>query len=219
MKAMILAAGRGERLRPLTASIPKPLIDVGGESLLERHLRRLRGAGFDDVVINVSHLGDQIERRCGDGARLGMSVSYSREAEGPLETAGGILAALPLLGQAPFLVVNADIWTDYPFERLRLRPQFAHLVLVPNPPHHTAGDFDLDGQVLVHGVGHACTYSGIGVFNPALFAGVAPGRRPLAPLLFEYAARAALSGEIFRGRWFDIGTMDRLEEARRAVAG
>lgn len=216
---MILAAGRGERLRPLTASVPKPLIEVGGESLLERHLQRLRGAGFDDVVINVSHLGEQIERRCGDGARLGMSISYSREADGPLETAGGIVAALPLLGQAPFLVVNADIWTDYPFERLRLWPEFAHLVLVPNPLHHADGDFDLDGQVLVHGARHAHTYAGIGVFNPALFAGVAAGRRPLGPLLFEHAARSVLSGEIFRGRWFDIGTIERLEYARRTLSG
>lgn len=215
---MILAAGRGERLLPLTASIPKPLLEIGGESLLERHLHRLSAAGFDEIVINVSHLGEQIEARAGDGRRFGVRVTYSREPGEPLETAGGIVAALSLLGPLPFVVVNADIWTDYPLERLRLAPALAHLVLVPNPPHHPDGDFDLDGSRLVRGNAHAATYAGLGVFNPDFFVDLLPGRRALGPLLFHHAALGLLSGELFHGRWFDIGTRARLDDAVRQVA-
>jgi len=214
---MILAAGRGERLLPLTASIPKPLLEIGGESLLERHLHRLRNAGFDDIVVNVSHLSEQIEARIGDGRRFGVRIAYSREPGEPLETAGGIVAALPLLGPLPFLVINADIWTDYPLDRLTLAPSLAHLVLVPNPPHHSGGDFDLDGSRLVRRHAHAATYAGIGVYNPAFFADLLPGRRALGPLLFDCATKGLLSGELFLGRWFDIGTRARLEEAIRQV--
>jgi N-acetyl-alpha-D-muramate 1-phosphate uridylyltransferase len=214
---MILAAGRGERLLPLTASVPKPLLEIGGESLLERHLHRLKAAGFDEIVINVSHLGEQIEARVGDGARFGVRVAYSREPGEPLETAGGIVAALPLLGRRPFLVINADIWTEYPFERLPRAPALAHLVLVPNPPHHPGGDFDLDGDRLVRRNAHAATYAGLGVYNPDFFIDLPPGRRALGPLLFHYAAHGLLSGELFRGRWFDIGTRARLEEAVHEV--
>ena len=219
MKAMILAAGRGERLLPLTATTPKPLLDVGGEILIERHLRRLRAAGFDEVVINVSHLGTLIEARVGDGTRYGLRVRFAREPGEPLETAGGIIAALPLLGAAPFVVVNADIWTDFPLARLRRAVAWGHLVLVPNPAHHPAGDFGLDGERLSRVAPHDMTYAGLGVYAPALFDGLAPGRRALGPLLFERAACGQLTGEIYRGRWFDIGSPARLAHARAQLEG
>ncbi|MCP5200647.1 MAG: nucleotidyltransferase family protein [Gammaproteobacteria bacterium] len=219
MKAMILAAGRGERLLPLTATLPKPLLEVGGETLVERHLRRLVAAGVSDIVLNLSHLGEQIETRLGDGARYGARVVYSHEPGAPLETAGGILAALPLLGDAPFVVVNADIWTDFDFTTLPAAPMLAHLVLVPNPPHHPHGDFGLRGATVTRGADTPYTYAGIGVYCPALFADLAPGRRPLAPLLFAAVAAGALSGGVHDGRWYDIGTAERLAAARRAVGG
>jgi MurNAc alpha-1-phosphate uridylyltransferase len=217
VKAMILAAGRGERLLPLTATLPKPLLEVGGETLIERHLRRLVAAGIADVVVNLSHLGEQIEARLGDGSRYGARIAYSQEPGAPLETAGGIVAALPLLGEAPFAVVNADVWTDFDFATLPRAPALAHLVLVPNPAHHPGGDFGLAGDTLTRGAENPCTYAGIGVYQPALFAGLAAGRRPLAPLLFAAVARGALSGALYGGRWFDIGTAERLATARAAV--
>jgi N-acetyl-alpha-D-muramate 1-phosphate uridylyltransferase len=219
MKAMILAAGKGERLAPLTNTVPKPLIEVGGESLIERHLTALGGAGFDRVVINVSHLGQLIERRVGDGAAFGLEIVYSREPAEPLETGGGIRRALRLLGEEAFLVVNADIWTDYDFGCCRIREDAtAHIVLVPNPSHHGAGDFCLNGFHVERRDRNPYTYTGIGVFSPALFAGVPEGRFPLAPLLIEHAGRGRVSGEIHAGAWFDIGTLERLERTREMVA-
>ncbi len=218
VKAMILAAGRGQRLAPLTDALPKPLVEVGGTTLIERHLLRLRDAGIRDVVINVSHLGALIEARLGDGHRYGVRIAYSREPDGPLETGGGIAHALPLLGDAAFLVVNADIWTDCRFDFAARPAGRAHLVLIPNPPHHPAGDFGLDRDRVTRGATRPYTYAGIGMFSPALFTGRETSHFPLAPLLFALSAAGELSGEIHHGRWFDIGTLERLEQARAALA-
>lgn len=213
MKAMILAAGRGERLRPLTDRIPKPLLEAGGRPLLAWHLERLAQAGFSEVVINVAHLGASIERRFGNGAAQGLHIAWSREAE-PLETAGGIANALGLLGPDPFLLVNADIWCDYDFARLASAPlgqRLGHLVLVPNPPHAPQGDFSLDAETIGNAPAPRYTYSGIALLSPRLVAGVAPGQKaPLAPLFRAAAARRELSGELFGGTWCDAGTAERL---------
>ena len=218
VKAMILAAGRGERMRPLTDTTPKPLLEVAGETLIERHLARLAAAGFREVVINVSHLGHLIEARLGDGRAWHVDIRYSREPGAPLETAGGIVRALPLLGAEPFLVVNGDIWTDYPFAALAGCRAAAHLVLVANPAHHRAGDFDLEGNtVRRRPQGGAWTYAGIGVYAPGFFAGLDDGPAPLAPLLFAACARGEVSGEVHAGRWLDIGTPERLAAARAEI--
>lgn len=217
---MILAAGRGERLAPLTERTPKPLIEVGGETLIDRHLGRLAAAGVTEAVVNVSHLAALVEAHVGDGARHGLPVRYSREPDGPLETAGGIVRALPLLGDAPFLLVNADVWTDYPFAGLLGRaPAAAHLVLVPNPSHHPRGDFALAGGQVREDGSPRLTFAGLSVMSPALFAGLAPGPRPLAPLLRAAMRREAVSGERYDGRWLDVGTPRRLAEARRLAGG
>jgi MurNAc alpha-1-phosphate uridylyltransferase len=212
---MILAAGRGERLRPLTDTRPKPLVEVAGKALLARHLERLAAAGFRELVINVSHLAEQIVARFGDGAALGLSIAWSREAE-PLETAGGIAQARALLGPAPFLLVNADIWCDYDFAALRARSlgeRLAHLVLVPNPPQHPAGDFSLAGDRVGNGAAPRYTYAGIALIEPRLVAEVAAGRKAqLAPLWRAAAERGAVSGEIYRGSWDDVGTPQRLAD-------
>lgn len=217
VKAMILAAGRGQRLAPLTDTLPKPLVELGGRTLIEHHLARLVAVGVTDVVINVAHLGHLIEARLGDGRTHGVHIAWSREPAGALETGGGIFQALPLLGPDPFLVVNADVWSDCALPRALPGDADAHLVLVPNPPHHPAGDFTLaDGRVR-RGSLNPLTYAGVGVFSPALFAGCAPGRFPLAPLLFAAGDQSRLSGEIHTGRWFDIGTLERLAAARAAL--
>lgn len=219
MKAMILAAGKGERLRPLTLHTPKPLVRAAGVPLIEYHVRALAVAGFRELVINHAWLGAQIEDYLGDGARFGVEIRYSAEGE-PLETGGGIFRALPLLGDAPFLVVNGDIWTDYPFAALR-RPLegLAHLVLVDNPAHHPTGDFRLaDGQVVDAAPGvDSLTYSGIAVLAPALFAGCQPGAFKLAPLLRQAMADGRVGGERFAGRWVDVGTHERLAEVERLL--
>lgn len=213
MKAMILAAGRGERMRPLTDDCPKPLLAVGGRPLLERHLEALAAAGFDEVVINLAWLGERIRAHVGDGARWGLRVRYSDEGERGLETAGGIVRALALLGEAPFAVINGDVLTDFPFARLALpRGRLAHLVLVDNPPQHPGGDFGLDGDRVVNTGGTRLTFAGIGVYAPALFAGRADGPAPLAPLLQAAAAAGRVSGERHAGLWHDIGTPARLAE-------
>jgi MurNAc alpha-1-phosphate uridylyltransferase len=217
MRAMVLAAGRGERMRPLTDSCPKPLLPVAGRSLIEHLLDRLAVAGFRQIVINHAHLGAQIESTLGDGSRYGVAITYSREVPAALETGGGIKQALPFLGADPFLVVNGDIWTDYPFERLRDRcPAGAHLVLVDNPAHHPAGDFGLqeDGRVRVD-TAPMLTFSGIGVYRPELFLDCSTERFPLAPLLRAAAQRGELSGEHYRGQWWDVGTPERLAELDR----
>ncbi|WPC04672.1 nucleotidyltransferase family protein [Pseudomonas benzenivorans] len=220
MRAMILAAGKGERLRPLTLHTPKPLVRVAGVPLIEYHLRALATAGFTEVVINHAWLGQQIEDHLGDGERFGLDLRYSAEGE-PLETGGGILQALPLLGDAPFLVVNSDIFTDYPFAELR-RPLtgLAHLVLVDNPAHHPVGDFCLEGdRVRDAREGQpSLTYSGIAVLSPGLFAGCQPGAFKLAPLLRNAMAAGRVSGESFAGRWVDVGSHERLAEVEQLVA-
>lgn len=216
MRAMILAAGRGERMRPLTDHTPKPLLQAGPEPLIGHHLRRLAAAGFREVVINLAHLGAQIADALGDGARYGVRIDYSWEPEGALETAGGIHQALPLLGDAPFLLVNGDIYTDYPFETLRRHglTGLAHLVLIPNPSHHPHGDFGLGADGRLHRGEPRLTYAGIGLYHPRLFAPLAPGRAPLAPLLFDGIAAGLVSGERYGGLWVDVGTPERLAQVR-----
>ena len=214
MKAMVLAAGRGERMRPLTDAEPKPLLRVGGKRLVEYHLENLARAGFRDVVINTAWLGDRIEAALGNGARYGLSITYSHERPEALETGGGIHRALPLLGSAPFLLVNGDVWTDIDFGALRREPpaaSLAHLVLVPNPPHHARGDFRLEQGLVAEGEGERYTYSGIGIFRPEMFAACAAGKFPLLPLLRQAIGERRLSGELHRGRWYDIGTVERLK--------
>ncbi len=220
MRSMILAAGRGERMRPLTDTTPKPLLEAGGQTLIEYHLQALKRAGIEEVVINHAWLGEKIEALLGTGERHGLHIRYSPEAPTALETAGGIIQALPLLGDEPFLVVNGDIWTDYPFERLPDQPEgLAHLVMVDNPPQHPEGDFVLSrGQLRPEGPGPRLTFSGIGVYRPELFAGLAPGVRPLAPLLVEAMAQGQVSGEHYQGQWSDVGTPERLEALRRQLA-
>ena len=221
MKAMILAAGRGERLRPLTDRMPKALVDAGGKPLLAWHLERLQRAGVREVVINVSHLASQITERFGNGAEYGLAVRWSHEPQA-LETAGGIAQALELLGAAPFLLVNADIWCDYEFSGLRnhkLGSHLAHLVLVPNPPHHLKGDFSLDGAAVGSGPAPRYTYAGIAVLSPEIVRGIRPGdKAPLGPMLIAAAARGEVTGELHQGVWRDIGTAERLA-ALQAMLG
>ncbi|SDG98503.1 N-acetylmuramate alpha-1-phosphate uridylyltransferase MurU [Pseudomonas abietaniphila] len=219
MKAMILAAGKGERLRPLTLHTPKPLVRAGGVPLIEYHLRALKRAGFTDVVINHAWLGQQIEDYLGDGQRLGLNIAYSPEGE-PLETGGGIFRALPLLGDEPFLVVNGDIWTDCDFAPLRAPIKgLAHLVLVDNPLHHPTGDFALvGGEVRDDASLSRLTYSGIAVLHPQLFAGCSAGAFKLAPLLRDAMGKGQVTGEHFTGRWVDVGTHERLAEVEQILA-
>lgn len=210
---MVLAAGRGERMRPLTDREPKPLLRVGGKRLIEYHLERLASGGFKQIVINTGWLGDMIEAALGNGARFGLSITYSHERPEALETGGGIFHALPLLGDAPFLLVNGDVWTDIDYGALRRDPpagSLAHLVFVPNPPQHARGDFVLENGLVYDREGARHTYSGIGIYRPGLFAGCQPGKFPLVPLLRAAIARAALTGELHTGRWYDIGTTERL---------
>jgi MurNAc alpha-1-phosphate uridylyltransferase len=226
MKAMILAAGRGERMRPLTDRVPKPLLQAGGRPLIAYLIERLARAGYDELVVNVSHLGALIERELGDGSRYGVRIAYSYEAQA-LETGGGIANALPLLGDTPFLAVNSDIYCDFDFTRLAAAAPAleagdacAHLVLVDNPAHHPLGDFCLDrGRVTAEGTRPRLTFSGIGVYAPALFAGVGRGaRRQLAALLKPAMAQGRVSGERHHGVWMDIGTPERLADADRVIA-
>jgi MurNAc alpha-1-phosphate uridylyltransferase len=220
MRAMILAAGRGERMRPLTDTCPKPLLPVGGRPLIGWHLQRLAAAGFRDVVINHAWLGERIEAALGDGAAYGLRIRYSAETEA-LETAGGIAKALPLLGDGPFLVVNGDVWCDWDpgrarsiADRLDALGWLAWCVLVANPGHHPRGDFALDhGRLRTDDAGERLTFAGIGVYRPELFASVpAGGRAPLAPLLREAAAGGRAGAELHPGRWVDVGTPQRLAE-------
>jgi MurNAc alpha-1-phosphate uridylyltransferase len=221
MKAMLLAAGRGERLRPLTDTIPKALVEAGGKPLIGWHLERLAAAGFREAVINVSHLGERIVERIGDGARYGLTLRYSRERE-RLETAGGIANALGLLGMQPFLLVNADVYCECNFSTLRnvqLGKRLAHLVLVPNPPHRAKGDFSLRGDSVGDEPGPRYTYAGVAVLKPALVEPVKAGEKaPLAPLLYAAAARGLLGGELYEGLWQDVGTVERLAELEKFLS-
>lgn len=216
MRAMILAAGRGERMRPLTDHLPKPLLPVGGKPLIVHHLQALRAAGIQHVVINHAWLGDKIEAELVDGQQYGLQIHYSPEGATGLETAGGIRLALPLLGDEPFLVVNGDVLTDYPFASLfdALMPgKTAHLVLVPNPPQHPQGDFSLQ-QGLAQADGESkFTFSGIAVYRPEFFHDVPPGAQKLAPFLRAAMARQQVSAELYQGYWADIGTPQRLADA------
>jgi MurNAc alpha-1-phosphate uridylyltransferase len=221
MKAMLLAAGRGERLRPLTDRIPKALVEVGGKPLIAWHLERLAAAGCREAVINVSHLADRIEDAIGDGARFGLRVAYSREAA-PLETAGGIAQALPLLGTAPFLLVNADIYCEVGFRPLlgfELDAMLSHLVLVPNPPHRPQGDFSLSSASVGNEGEPRYTYAGVAVMSPQLLQTVRRGdKASLAPLLRSAADKRRISGEVFGGLWQDVGTAERLAELETQLA-
>lgn len=219
MRAMILAAGRGERMGALTATTPKPLLALGGETLLGRQLRRLAAAGITEVVINLSYRGEQIRAAIGDGSRFGLSISYSPEPEPPLETAGGIVAALPLLGDTPFLLVNADVVSDFDLTRLGPDGSAGRLVLVPNPPHNAGGDYGLDADGRLTADPPRYTYAGISLLAPTLFAGLAPGRRPLAEVFAAAIADGALTGVLHQGLWFDVGTPARLAAAEAALAG
>jgi len=210
---MILAAGRGERMRPLTDHTPKPLLMVAGKPLIVWHIERLAAAGIRRLVINHAHLGAQIEQALGDGSRWGVRIRYSAEGEGrALETGGGIFRALPLLGALPFLVVNGDIWCDADFAALHLADGLlAHLLLVDNPVHNPDGDFHLDAAGRIHATGEPrLTFSGIGIYHPALFVACEPGAFPLAPLLRQAMATGRVSGERHPGRWVDVGTPERL---------
>jgi len=217
--AMILAAGRGERMRPLTDHTPKPLLKVAGKPLIVWHIERLARAGICDLVINHAHLGQQIEDLLGDGAQWGVHIRYSREGEGrALDTGGGIFRALPLLGGAPFLVVNADVWCDLDPRQLNLgADDLVQLVMVDNPPQHPAGDFHLAGGRLSAAAEPRLTYSGIGVYRPELFDGCSAGAFPLAPLLRSAMTAGRAGGEHYRGRWTDVGTPQRLAELDRAL--
>ncbi len=216
MIAMILAAGRGERLRPVTDETPKALVEVNGESLLERHLRSLAEAGADTVVINLGWLGEQIVERVGSGAQFGLQVVYSPEYDGVLETGGGIHRALPLLGPGPFWVVNADTYTEIRLPKLKLDDnKLGHLILVPTPGHKKNGDFELGGGLVRNVENPALTFSGIALYRPELFAGQEPGRFPLAPILREAADCDQLSGSLFEGVWEDAGTPERLAALNR----
>jgi MurNAc alpha-1-phosphate uridylyltransferase len=218
---MILAAGRGERMRPLTLERPKPLLEAGGAPLIVHHLRALAVAGFTDVVINLSWLGAQIRTALGEGHAHGVRLSYSDEGPEPLETGGGIFRALPLLGPDAFLVLNGDVWTDFACARLRtaLRPDdLAHLVLVPNPRHNPRGDFVLEDGRVVEGDGARLTFSGLGVYRAGLFSGCRDGIFKLAPLLRAAARAGRVSGEMHAGGWLDIGTPERLAELDALLA-
>lgn len=220
MKAMILAAGRGERLRPLTDHTPKPLLQVGSCSLIEHHLHALAGAGFRDIVINLAHLRGLITQALGNGERYGVAIEYADEGDEALETAGGVRAALGLLGEAPFALINADIWTDYPRASLRDRLQpkdQAHVVLIDNPEHHPAGDFACVKRRALNAGMEMLTYSGIGVFRPQLFAHLPLGKCPLRPILQQAIAHNRVSAEHYRGSWVDVGTPERLALARLIV--
>ena len=216
MIAMILAAGRGERLRPLTDTTPKSLVEIGGQSLLERHLLNIRNAGVETVVINLGWLGADIVRRLGSGTRHGLQVIYSQEGDNVLETGGGIHKALPLLGSDPFLVLNADVYTDMPVPGVELAADaLGHLVMVPTPAYRDHGDFDLQDGLIRNSNAAKLTFSGVAVYRPEFFDGCEAGRFPLAPMLRGAADAGRLSGEIYEGPWADVGTMARLDALNR----
>ncbi len=206
-----MAAGRGERMRPITDTLPKPLVPVAGKPLIGYHLERLALAGIQDVVINLSWLGERIKAALGDGREYGLSIAYSEEGPVPLETGGGIFKALPLLGDGPFLVVNGDTWSDIDYGHLTLEDgAHGRIVLVQNPTHNSRGDFGLAGDFVVDRDVDRFTYSGVGVYRADFFAGCSPGRFPMLPLMKRAIAAKLLRGEVHRGEWCDVGTPERL---------
>lgn len=221
MKVIILSAGRGERLRPLTDQTPKPLLKSGKHRLIEYTLYSLAKAGFTDIVINTAYLSEQFPAALGDGSKYGVTIEYTVEGTDGLETAGGIINALPLLGDAPFLVVNGDIWTDYPFDALRSfkleESVLGHLVLVNNPAHNPNGDFALQSNLIQQEGANKFTYSGIAIYHPDLFASFDVQTMPLKPLLLEAITHQQLSGELYQGQWSDIGTPERLASLAQAM--
>jgi MurNAc alpha-1-phosphate uridylyltransferase len=218
MKAMILAAGRGERLRPLTDKIPKPLVSVAGKSLIEYHIENLAKAGVAEIIINTAWLAEKIHQQLGDGSKYGINILYSDEGKA-LETAGGIINALPLLGDEAFLVVNGDIWCDFDFSTL---PELntdrqAHLILVNNPAHHPEGDFALSGELIKNNGQPMYTYSGIGIYHPDFFSTQKKGASPLAPIIREKCEQNLISGQYHAGRWTDVGTLERLQQLEQQL--
>lgn len=213
MKAMILAAGRGERLRPLTDTVPKPLLKVGSRCLIEHHLYGLAECGISDVVINIAWLGQLIKETLGNGDKYNVRINYSDEDEQALETAGGIINALPLLGDEPFMVINGDIWTDFDLSTLTSTniKREAHLVLVDNPEHHPQGDFALNNGYLQNSGSPMYTYAGIGIYSREFFSGQLPEKNPLAPIIREKIKTKQVTGNIYHGRWTDVGTIERLQ--------
>ena len=223
MKAMILAAGLGNRMRPLTLHTPKPLLEVGGKPLIVWHIEKLQKIGVTEIVINTAWLGEKLANALGDGSQFGVNILWSHEGEG-LETAGGIINALPLLGDEPFILVNGDVWTTMDFASLldvQLGEQQAHLVLVENPPQHLEGDFILSNGLAYtfeqEQLGEALTYSGIAVLHPRMFVGLENGKRPLAPLLKQAMQQQQVSGEKLQGIWVDVGTPERLEQLDQQI--
>jgi MurNAc alpha-1-phosphate uridylyltransferase len=219
MKAMILAAGRGKRLRPLTDSLPKALIEVHGAPLIEHHIKRLVESGIDDIIINLAHLGDKIKSQLKDGAQFGASITYSEEPNDAYETGGGIVNALPLLGPSPFVVINSDIYCPFDFKQLpTIDDQLGHLILIQNPKHNLKGDYSLVGDTLSVSQGkNPYTYSGIALYHPRLFKDCAISRYSVTPLIQEAAVKQKITGECYDGPWHDVGTMDRLLLARKPL--
>ena len=218
MRAMILAAGRGERMRPLTDHTPKPLLTVAGKPMIQYHIEALAASGVRDIVINLAWLGAQLRTALGNGSQFGVRIEYSDEGDAAWETGGGVFKALPLLGNDAFLVVSGDVWTEYPLGQLVVdgvkklsSADVAHFVLVPNPDFHTRGDFGLTGNRLVD-AGERYTYANIGVFRPEFFAQCQPGRFPLAPLMFDWIRKGRVSGELYRGSWHNVGTPQQLAQ-------
>lgn len=215
MKAMILAAGHGKRMRPLTDQMPKPLLEVGNKSLIVWHILNLKVAGITDIVVNQGWQGYKLPEFLGDGSQWGVTISYSDEQEtGPLETAGGIFKALSILGTEPFIVVNGDIWCDFPYQQLKLAADdLAHLILVPNPAHNPNGDFQIQQRRVLDSGTNKYTFSGIGCYHPDLFGGLKDNKAaPLAPLLRRAMSDGKVSGDLFTGDWRDIGTPERLQD-------
>lgn len=218
MMAMILAAGRGERMRPITDQKPKALLEIAGEKLLDRHLGMLAAAGITQVVINLGWLGEQIVDCVGDGHRFGLQVTYSPEFNGVLETAGGIQRALPMLGSEPFWAINADVFTDFKLPTVQLKENIlGHLLLVPMPAFKQCGDFDLDDDLLTNGESPRYTFSGIACYRPEFFDHMRPGRAPLAPMLRTAADKRKLTGELIDAVWEDIGTPERLARVQQQM--
>ena len=216
---MLLAAGLGKRLRPITDKTPKPLVEIAGKPLIEYHLENLKSAGFNKIVINLSHLGKMIQERLGDGSRFDLHIEYSSEGKTPLETAGGIIHALPLLGDKPFLVLNADIWCNHTLSFANLsHDKLAHLVLVNNPAHNPDGDFTYEFGKIYNNGKNRLTFSGIGIYDPKLFKSFAAEKLALAPILRDAIDKELISAEYFTGKWFDIGTQERLVEAESYVS-